>query len=82
MSYVQGEVREDFATADDLVEAIRARPRTVRFDADTTIGTTWSGRISDLPAGITLTIRGPQRRWKATVSRGHLGFTVTSRDVA
>lgn len=76
MSYVQGEVRERFATADDLAWAIRQRPRSVRFDGDASIGTTWSGRIADLPAGMTVTIWGPYRLWKVTVSRGRRGFRI------
>jgi hypothetical protein len=82
MGYVQGEVREDFACADDLIRAIRSRPRTVRFDADVALGDTWSGRISDLPAGTTVTIWGPHRLWKVNVSRGPGGFVVTASSVA
>lgn len=74
--WVQGEVRERFATPDALIQAIRSRPREVRFDGEPTLGTTWSGRIADLPAGLTLTIWGRFHLWKVTVSRGRSGFTV------
>lgn len=76
-TWVQGEVRERFETPDDLVWAIRSRPRTVRFDGEPTMGTTWSGRIADLPTGMTVTIWGRHHLWKVTVSRGRRGFKVT-----
>lgn len=82
MSYIQGTVRENFTQADDLAWAIRSRPRQIRFDGEPSIGTTWSGRISDLPAGLTLTIWGPHHLWKVTVSRGLRGFNVTASGVA
>lgn len=75
--WVQGTVREQFDGPNHLVEAIRSRPREVRFDGEPTLGTTWSGRIADLPAGMTLTIWGRHHLWKVTVARGRRGFTVT-----
>lgn len=75
--WVQGEVRERFDTPDALVGAIKSRPREVRFDGEPTLGTTWSGRLADLPTGMTLTIWGRHHLWKVTVARGRSGFTVT-----
>ena len=74
---VQGTVRERFDTSEDLHAAIISRPREVRFDGEPEFGTTWSGRLADLPTGLTLVIWGRHHLWKATVSRGRSGFTVT-----
>lgn len=82
MSYVQGEVRGNFRTSDELTWAIRSRPREVRFDGEPSMGTTWSGRISDLPAGLTITVWGPHHLWKVTVSRGRRGFEVRASERA
>lgn len=74
---VQGEVRERFDNPEDLHTAIISRPREVWFDGEPTLGTCWSGRVADLPTGLTLVIWGRHHLWKATVSRGRSGFTVT-----
>lgn len=76
-AWVQGEVLENFTGPQELVEAIRSRPRNVLFNGEPTVGTTWSGRISDLPVGMTLTIWGRHHLWKVTVARGRHGFAVT-----
>lgn len=77
MAYVQGEVVGDWKTPTDLVHAIRSRPRELRFTGWSEVGTTWSGRISDLPSGMTLTIWGPYRLWTVTLARGRTGFMVS-----
>lgn len=73
---VQGTVVGDFNTPEELHAAIRSRPRSVHFEGEPVVGTTWSGRISELPTGLTLTIWGRHHLWKLTVSRGRSGFTV------
>ena len=76
-AWVQGEVLGQFDGPDELAQAIRSRPREVRFVGEPTLGTTWWGRVADLPAGMTLTIWGRHHLWKVTVTRGRNGFTVT-----
>lgn len=80
MTYIQGGV-DNFEARDELVRAIRVDPRGVWFYGTALVGSNWSGRISDLPAGMRITIWGPDphrdRQWKVTVVRSPRGFMVT-----
>lgn len=83
MSYIQGGLRSPHCWLDraDVLQAIRQDPYNVRFYSTTVVGSSWSGRISDLPAHLTITIWGPEpvhdRQWKITVRRGPRGFLFT-----
>lgn len=64
----------------ELVTQLRTDPRSVRFYCTNLLGSTWSGPVSDMPAGAILVVRGPDpwrdRQWRVTISRGHHGFLI------
>lgn len=80
MTYLQGGLRGRFLDRDEAVYAILNRPYETRFYSTSVVGSSWSGRISDLPAHLTITIWGPDpvmdRQWRVTVKRGRRGFMV------
>lgn len=83
MSYIQGGLRKPHCWYDrgQVIDEIRRDPFNVRFYSTTVVGSAWSGRISDLPARLTITIWGPDpvhdRQWRVTVKRSRRGFEVT-----
>lgn len=83
MAYIQGGIRGliRYEGRDKIIQEIRRDPHNVRFYSTTVVGTAWSGRISDLPAGLTITAWGPDpihdRQWRVTIKRGRNGFEVT-----
>jgi len=82
MSYIQGGIKGilRYEGRDKVISEIRRDPYNIRFYSTTVVGSSWSGRISDLPAHLTITIWGPDpvhdRQWKVTVRRGRRGFQV------
>ncbi len=80
MTHIQGGVY--YATTKKaLKEQVSNDPESVGFFNTSPMGPQWSGPISELPDGVTLTIVGPDpdksRKWYANIRRVNGKFKVT-----
>lgn len=63
----------DATTKAALKQAVKDDPSKVRAYGTSDLGPQWSGRVSDLPEGYTLSVTGPDpyrsRKWYASIKR-------------
>lgn len=82
MAYIQGGIEGilRYEGRDKVASEIRRDPYNIFFYSTTVVGSSWQGRISDLPHHLTITIWGPHpvhdRQWRLTVKRGSRGFVL------